>query len=124
MRIKMEAGSSSKAWPAVMSLLLLAQHNRTSGRNPSTEQHACGRGMKEWERTTRSILCDQSGTFHFSPFFFGLLNPRMQKGHCIYLAREVKPMFSGYWQARLVTGVPKFANEKYGNTIDCETFGC
>ena len=105
-RIKMEAGSSSKAWPAVMSLLLLAQHNRTSGRNPTTEQHAYGRGMKEWERTTRSILCDQSGTFYFAPFFFGLLKAQD-------VAWEVKSIFSGYWQVRLVTGVPKFGNEKH-----------
>lgn len=46
-------GGSSKVWPAATSLRQPGQLNPTCEQNRSTVQPACGRGMKELERTTR-----------------------------------------------------------------------
>ena len=46
-------GGSSKVWPAATSLRQPGQLNPMCEQNLSTVQPACGRGMKELERTTR-----------------------------------------------------------------------
>ena len=46
-------GGSSKVWPAATSLRQPGQLNLMCEQNLSTVQPACGRGLKELERTTR-----------------------------------------------------------------------